>query len=188
MKFKCPVCGEVFEGRKERCPYCNSKFRYPNQNVTPLAVVVKSTPRPEPEPEQMEVDEFGRLTKVEAPVKQESKKAETKQASTVNPEDESYFDGYTIQLIGLSLLGFLLTVVTLGICFPLAYGNILRWEAKHTVVNGYRLTFNGSPGSLIPRWLLWMFLTIITATIFALFIPVRLQKWKAKRLVLEKVK
>ncbi len=46
MKFKCPVCGEIFEGRIERCPFCNAKFRYPNQKVTPLPKIVTINQKP----------------------------------------------------------------------------------------------------------------------------------------------
>lgn len=63
MKFKCPVCGEIFEGRKERCPYCNAKFHYPNQNITPL-VVVKKTPANQKEEPQEEITANGTVVRI----------------------------------------------------------------------------------------------------------------------------
>ena len=57
---------------------------------------------------------------------------------------ESYFDGGLLQLIGYNILGILVTVFTLGICLPWAYCMIYRWETKHTVINGRRLEFDGT--------------------------------------------
>ena len=146
MKYKCPKCGEIFEGELKSCPKCGRKFKYAESASKDDKLAVSS--------------------------------------KAVDTSKESYFDGFTIQYIGWSLLGALLTIVTLGICYPLALGMIERWKAEHTVINGYRLRFDGSAGSLIPRWILWMFLTIITLGIFGLTLPVRLEKWKASRLVL----
>lgn len=53
-----------------------------------------------------------------------------------------YFDGGLLQLIGWNLLGILVTVFTLGICYPWAITMIYSWEAKHTVLDGRRLHFN----------------------------------------------
>lgn len=36
----------------------------------------------------------------------------------INLNDESYFDGNLFQLIGYKILGFLVSVFTLGICYP----------------------------------------------------------------------
>ena len=96
----------------------------------------------------------------------------------------SYFDGKTIQYIGWSLLGSLVTIFTLGILYPLAYGWLVKWECRHTVVCGYRMVFNGKAASLIGWWILWMFLTLITLGIFGLWVPVKLARWKVKRIKL----
>ena len=95
----------------------------------------------------------------------------------------SYFDGRLYQMIGWGLLGALVTIVTLGICYPLAYGWMVAWKTNHTVINGYRQKFVGIAGSLIPRWILWGFLTIITLTIFGWWTPIRLEKWRAERTI-----
>ena len=58
--------------------------------------------------------------------------------------ERSYFDGKLLQLIGWSLLGALITLVTLGICYPWAVCMIYSCEAKHTVINGKRLQFDGT--------------------------------------------
>lgn len=94
--------------------------------------------------------------------------------------DDSYFDGGLFQLIGWSILGFLVTVCTLGICFPWAYCMVFSWEAKHTVINGRRLYFDGKAIQLFGNWIKWFLLTIITFEIYGFWVGIALKKWKTK--------
>lgn len=90
----------------------------------------------------------------------------------------SYFDGGLLQLIGYRFLGVLVTVCTLGICFPWAFTMIYSWEAKHTVINGYRLEFDGTALQLFGNWIKWLLLTIITFGIYGFWVEIKLRKWK----------
>ena len=101
-------------------------------------------------------------------------------SSQVVIQTSSYFDGGLLQYIGWSLLGALITFITLGICFPCAYVMIFKWEAKHTVINGKRLKFDGKAIQLLGNWILWLILTVITFGIFTFWIPIKLTKWKTK--------
>ena len=94
--------------------------------------------------------------------------------------NESYFDGGLLQYIGWSLLGALITVCTLGICFPWALCMIYSWETKHTVVNGHRLRFTGTAMQLFGNWIKWLVLTIITLGIYSFWLRIALKKWIAK--------
>lgn len=98
----------------------------------------------------------------------------------LQPKSESYFDGGLLQLIGWSLLGFIITLFTLGICYPWAVCKIYRWEAEHTVINGKRLKFEGTALRLFGLWLKWFLLCIITFGIYSFWIRISLLKWKAK--------
>ena len=93
---------------------------------------------------------------------------------------ESKFDGKTIQLIGWTLLGALVTVVTIGILYSVAFAWIEGWKVNHRIVNGRRLHFDGNGFQLLGRWILWWLLSIITLGIFLLFLPVRFEKWLTK--------
>ena len=93
---------------------------------------------------------------------------------------ESYFDGGLLQYICYSILGFIITVCTLGICFPMAYTLLYGWEAKHTVINGKRLYFDGTAFQLFGNWIKWIFLCIITLGIYSFWLNIALRKWKAK--------
>ncbi|CAK7028290.1 MAG: hypothetical protein PEPC_01165 [Peptostreptococcus russellii] len=93
---------------------------------------------------------------------------------------ESYFDGGLLQYIGWSILGSLITVLTLGICFPWACCMIYRWEIEHTVVNGQRLYFDGTASQLFGNWVKWLLLTIITLGIYSFWLFIKLKQWKVK--------
>lgn len=94
--------------------------------------------------------------------------------------EKSYFDGGLLQLIGWQILGALVTMFTLGICYPWAICMIYRWEAKHTVINGRRLKFNGTAMQLFGNWIKWILLTIITCGIYSFWLNIKLMKWKTK--------
>lgn len=94
--------------------------------------------------------------------------------------NESYFDGGLLQLIGYWILGFLVTVCTLGICYPWSFTMIYRWEAKHTVVNGQRLEFDGTAMQLFGTWIKWWLLIIVTLGIYSFWLVISLKKWKTK--------
>lgn len=74
----------------------------------------------------------------------------------------------------------LLLLLTLGIAFPWVYCRNLRWESDHMIYDGKRMRFDGRGAQLIGHWILWYFLSLITLTIFAWWIPIKLQKWKVK--------
>ena len=95
-------------------------------------------------------------------------------------DGESKFDGNILQFIGWRLLGGLVTIITLGILYPVAVNMVNRWQVKHTVINGRRLSFDGTALQLLGKWILWWFLTLITIGIYGLFIPIRIKSWTVK--------
>lgn len=94
--------------------------------------------------------------------------------------EKSYFDGGLLQLIGWTILGTLITIFTLGICYPFALCLVYNWRIKHTVINGRRLAFNGSAIGLFGLWIKWFLLCIITLGIYSFWISISLEKWKVK--------
>jgi hypothetical protein len=105
---------------------------------------------------------------------------EAAQSLAAESVSKSYFDGGLFQLIGWRILGFLVTVFTLGICFPWALCMIIGWETKHTVIEGRRLQFKGKAISLFGHWLLWVLLTFITFGIYGLWVGIAIRKWRIK--------
>ena len=88
------------------------------------------------------------------------------------------FDGGAATYVGTALLGALITVFTLGICYPFAVVLMQRWRAKHSLIDGKRLIFTGSAWGLFGRWLLWLLLIIVTVGIYLLWVGPRIQRWK----------
>lgn len=93
---------------------------------------------------------------------------------------ESYFDGGLLQLIGWTILGALITFVTLGICYPWAVCMVYGWETNHTVIEGKRLKFNGTAIGLFGNWIKWLLLSIITLGIYSFWVRIAIRKWKTK--------
>ncbi len=93
-------------------------------------------------------------------------------------DNKSYFDGGLLQLVGWRILGFLLTVCTLGICYPFALCMMYGWETKHTVVNGHRLVFDGNGLQLWGKWIIWLLLSVITLGIYSFWVGISMRKWK----------
>lgn len=93
---------------------------------------------------------------------------------------KSEFDGKLLQKIGWTLLGTLITIITIGIGYPIALVWMTKWETKHTIIDGRRLVFDGTAGQLIGNWIKWILLSLITIGIYALWIPIKLKQWTTK--------
>lgn len=90
------------------------------------------------------------------------------------------FDGGAATFWGTALLGLLITVLTLGICYPFAVVLLERWRAKHTYIEGRQLKFTGSAWGLFGRWLLWLLLIIVTLGIYSFWVGPRLTRWRVE--------
>lgn len=109
----------------------------------------------------------------------------TNQPSLTTPQTPSRvqssqfaFDGGAATYIGTGVLAFLITVLTLGICYPFAYVLRERWRAKHSYIDGRQLAFTGTGLGLFGMWLKWFLLIIITIGIYAFWVGPRLYRWK----------
>lgn len=97
-------------------------------------------------------------------------------------DNNSYFDGGVLGMLGTNLLAALVTVVPF---VGPAWSKIikLRWECRHTVVDSRRHIFAGSVGSLFVKYLLWGLLSIITLGIYGLFLPVKRMRWETENTI-----
>ena len=94
--------------------------------------------------------------------------------------NESKFTGGLLGLIGISILQVLLTVITLGLAYPWAVCMKERWIAKHTIIDGKQLVFDGTGVQLIGKYLLWWFLTLITFGIYSFWLNIKMKQWVVK--------
>lgn len=102
-------------------------------------------------------------------------------------ENESYFDGNTLQLIGINILAFLLIFCSFGLLYPFATCLKINWGYKHSIVNRKRLVFDGNGLQLWGKTLLWTLLTIVTFGLFLFYLPIAALKWEAKKVHIKKI-
>ncbi|MCR5146839.1 MAG: DUF898 domain-containing protein [Clostridia bacterium] len=93
---------------------------------------------------------------------------------------ESYFDGTTLQLIGVNLLSMFLNSLSLGLLYPFTVCFKLKWINKHTIINKKKLVFSGKAINLFGKYLLWCFLTFITFGIYGFWLGIKMLKWQTK--------
>ena len=93
---------------------------------------------------------------------------------------ESKFTGGLLGLIGTGILQFLLTLFTLGIGTPWAICLRQRWIAKHTIIDGNQLVFDGTGGQLFGNYIKWFLLTIITLGIYGFWLNIKMHQWVTK--------
>lgn len=87
------------------------------------------------------------------------------------------FTGGAGSFLGMQILAFLVTVLTLGICYPWAVVMRYRWQANHTFINGAQMRFTGSAPGLFGQWIKWLLLVIVTLGIYSFWVIPRMTKW-----------
>lgn len=93
---------------------------------------------------------------------------------------DSFFDGGLFELILYSIMGGIMTVITLGILYPWSLCLIYGWKINHTVIEGKRMHFSGTGIGLFGNWIKWLVLSIITLGIYSFWVNIKLEDWKAK--------
>ena len=88
------------------------------------------------------------------------------------------FDGGAATYFGTALLGALVTIVTLGICYPFSLVLNEKWRAKHSYIEGRQLVFTGTGVGLFGLWIKWFLLIVITLGIYGIWVAPRVAKWK----------
>ena len=95
-------------------------------------------------------------------------------------ERESRFTGGLLGLLGINILQGLLIGITLGIGAPWAICMKERWIAKHTIIDGKQLVFDGTGGQLFGNYIKWFLLTIITIGIYGFWLDIKMKQWIVK--------
>ena len=93
---------------------------------------------------------------------------------------ESKFNGGLLGLIGINIITVLLTFVTLGIGLPWAMCMKERWYAKHTIIDGKQIVFDGNGGQLFGQYIKWFLLCIITLGIYSFWLEIKMKQWITK--------
>ena len=93
---------------------------------------------------------------------------------------ESKFNGGLLGMIGIGILQGIIIVFTLGIGVPWAVCMKERWYAKHTIIDGKQLTFDGTGMQLFGNYIKWFLLTLITLGIYGLWVSIKMKAWVTK--------
>ena len=93
---------------------------------------------------------------------------------------QSFFDGGLLSLIFNRLTNLLIIVLTLGFGLPWALCRSYRWRIRHTVIEGYRLDFDGKAHQLFGNWVKWWLLILITFGIYGFWVQIKLTQWITK--------
>ena len=93
---------------------------------------------------------------------------------------ESKFTGGLLGMIGIGILQGLIITFTLGLGLPWALCIKEDWYAKHTIIDGRRLTFDGNGAQLFGNYIKWLLLTIITCGIYSFWLTIKMKQWVTK--------
>ena len=100
---------------------------------------------------------------------------------------ESKFTGGLLGMIGIGILQGLIIGLTFGLGAPWAICLRERWYVKHTVIDGHRLTFDGTGAQLFGNYIKWFLLTLITLGIYSFWLTIKMQQWVTKHTHMEVV-
>lgn len=92
-------------------------------------------------------------------------------------ENRSHFDGTFWEYLGEAIIQALILIFSLGFATPYVICRGYRWQLEHQVIDGQRLVFDGKAGQLFGTWIKWVLLSVITLGIYALWLPIKKQKW-----------
>ncbi len=87
------------------------------------------------------------------------------------------FDGDSFEYFGYGLLQALLLLLTCGLAAPWTITMIQKWEMRHAIVAGDRMTYEGTALGLLGQYIIIFLLTLITCGIYAPWGTVRLNKY-----------
>ena len=90
---------------------------------------------------------------------------------------ESKFTGTKRGLSWTKFVQMFLSVISLGIAIPWAVCRTERWMAKHTIIDGKQLKFDGTGGALFGQYIKWFLLTCITFGIYGSVVKLRMHQW-----------
>ncbi len=89
----------------------------------------------------------------------------------------SKFTGGLLSFVVNCILAWIVTVFTLGICFPWAVCIMINWFVKHVEIDGQKLTFDGNGAQLFGNYIKWWLLIIVTFGIYSWWVGIKMSNW-----------
>ena len=87
--------------------------------------------------------------------------------------------------LAVILFVFLLLYSHFGLATPWAICRMERWRARNTSLNGKKTKFVGDPSALLGKFIVWLFLAVITFGIYGIWMAVKMQKWVVENTIIE---
>lgn len=100
---------------------------------------------------------------------------------TMHPA-ESTWDGGVFDTIINAIAASLIISFTCGIATPWAVCYMMKFIIQHAVIDGKRLTFDGTGGQLFGNWIKWFLLSVVTCGIYSFWVIPRMYKWIASHI------
>ena len=91
----------------------------------------------------------------------------------------SRFDGSVLDTLLNSLAASCLISLTCGFGTPWAICYMYKFIIGHVIIDGRRLTFDGTGGELLGQWIKWYLLTLVTCGIYGFWVAPRVYDWVA---------
>lgn len=203
--MKCPKCGSNMENSYcIRCGY-NGVFEENNTEKKDSQDVASSKSNNDKQDEILPTEENTKKGIADLSKQANTEKVISNQKNNKNnfnvynsvydevspqiPREESkrgsYFDGKFLPYIAYSYLANFLKTLTAGI--GIAWGDtiIASYKYNHTTYSDKRVKFEGKGIDLYPEVFKWILFTVLTLGIYALWIPIKKEKWMVSKLHFE---
>ena len=168
----CPNCGAPNSATARFCVRCGAAFGVPDATAPAPAQPQYNPAQPQYNP---------------APVPAQPQYAPMPAGNGTEMLD-SRFTGGAFANFFIGLLTLIVSVITLTLAYPAMKCWKMRWEAKHTYINGRHLVFDGKGIQLFGKYIIWFLLSIITLGIYYLVRGrVNIIKWQTKHTHIEGV-
>ena len=122
----------------------------------------------------------GQKTEAPAPQAAPQPAPQPAPAPTAPAASASSWDGGVLDTVVNSIVASLIISVTCGIATPWAICYMWKFIISHAIVDGKRLSFDGTGGQLFGNWIKWFLLMIITLGIYSFWVYPRMINWVAK--------
>ena len=177
----CPACGAENPPDALFCGMCGTRLAGAAAPAAPVVASAPAAPVVTPAPAAPVVTPAPIVTP--APVAPAVTPAPAAPAPGMPPETAtsypSEFKGGALANLFLSFFVVLFSLATLGLLYPVLMCAYMRWETNRVYMNGRKLEFDGHAAQLYGKFLLWLFLSLITFGIYLLLrMPLNLQRWK----------
>ena len=94
----------------------------------------------------------------------------------------STWDGGVFDTVVNIIVCYLIAFFTCGIATPWAICYMMKFIISHAIIDGKRMSFDGTGAQLFGNWIKWFLLTLVTCGIYSFWVVPRVYKWVASHI------